>query len=109
MNVSGVILFPHLAARDLEGRSLDLPDAFLGASNVVVVAFRREQQAMVGSWVAWWETIAADYPSLGCFEIPVIATRWSPARAVIDGGMAQVVRAQRRAVARSRSTPTCGA
>ena len=94
MNVSGAIRFPHLAARDLEGRSLELPDAFSGASNLVIVAFRREQQAMVDSWVAWWEAIAAEYPSLRCYEIPVIATRWSPARPVIDGGMAQAVRAQ---------------
>ena len=94
MNVSAAIRFPHLAARDLEGRSLELPDAFSGASNLVIVAFRREQQAMVDSWVAWWETIAAEHPSLRCYEIPVIATRWSPARPVIDGGMAQAVRAQ---------------
>ena len=90
--VTGAIRFPHLAARDLEGRALELPDAFSGASNLVIVAFRREQQAMVDSWVAWWETIAAEHPSLRCYEIPVIATRWSPARAVIDGGMAQAVR-----------------
>ena len=94
MSVSAAVGFPHLAARDLEGRSLELPDAFLGASNLVIVAFRREQQAMVDSWVAWWETVAAEHPSLGHYEIPVIATRWSPARRVIDGGMAQVVRAQ---------------
>jgi hypothetical protein len=66
----------------------------LGASNLVVVAFRREQQAFVDSWVAWWETIAAEYPSLRCYEIPVIATHWSPARAAIDGGMAQTVHTQ---------------
>ena len=59
--VSEVIRFPHLAARDLEGRSLELPDAFSGASNLVIVAFRREQQAMVDSWIAWWETIAAEH------------------------------------------------
>jgi hypothetical protein len=94
MRMSAAIRFPHLAARDLEGRSLEVPDAFAGASNLVVVAFRREQQAMVDSWVAWWETIAAEHPTLRCYEIPVIPTRWSPARAVIDGGMAQAVRAQ---------------
>jgi hypothetical protein len=94
MRVSGPIRFPHLAARDLEGRSLELPDAFSGRSNLVVLAFRREQQAMVDSWVSWWETIAEEHPSLRCYEIPVIATRWSPARPVIDGGMARAVRAQ---------------
>jgi ATP10 protein len=94
MNVSAAIRFPHLAARDLEGRSLELPDAFSGTSNLVIFAFRREQQTMVDSWVAWWETIAADHPSLRCYEIPVIATRWSLARPAIDGGMARAVRAQ---------------
>src|SRR6476620_1525288 len=33
----------------------------------------------------------AVHPNLRCFEIPVIATRWSPGRAVIDGGMARAV------------------
>jgi hypothetical protein len=60
MNASAAIRFPHLAAPDLEGRSLELPDAFMGTSNLVIVAFRRGQQTMVDSWVSWWETIAAE-------------------------------------------------
>jgi hypothetical protein len=86
--------FPHLAARDLEGRALGLPEAFTGGANVVVVAFRREQQSVVDTWVTWFEAIAAQHPTLRCYEVPVIATRWSPGRRVIDGGMAQAVRAQ---------------
>ena len=70
----GAIEFPHLAARDLEGRARDLPDDFSGTSNLVIVAFRREQQAMVDSWVAWFETIAAEHPTLRCYEVPVVAT-----------------------------------
>jgi len=93
-NVSAPMRFPHLAARDLEGRALELPDDFSGAFNLVVVAFQREQQAMVDSWVAWFESIATEHPTLRCYEVPVIATRWSPARRFIDGGMAQAVRAQ---------------
>ena len=65
MNVSEAIRFPHLAARDLEGRSLELPKAFSGAPDLVIVAFRREQQAMVDSSVAWWETMAAEHPTCG--------------------------------------------
>jgi len=91
---TGAVGFPHLAARDLEGHALELPDDFSGTPNLVIVAFRREQQSMVDSWVAWFETIAAEHPTLRCYEIPVIATRWSPARPLIDGGMAQAVRAQ---------------
>ena len=84
--------FPRLDARDLEGRQRSLPDDFEGSSNLVVVAFRREQQAMVDSWIAWFEGIAAANPELRCYEIPVLATRWSPARGFIDGGMARAVR-----------------
>ncbi len=91
---TGAVGFPHLAARDLEGHTLELPDDFAGASNLVIVAFKREQQSMVDSWVAWFETIAAEHPTLRCYEVPVIATRWSPARPFIDGGMAQAVRVQ---------------
>ena len=86
--------FPRLEARDLEGRGRSLPDDFSGTHNLVVVAFRREQQSMVDSWIAWFDTIAAQHPGLRCYEVPVIATRWSLARPVIDGGMAQAVRAQ---------------
>jgi hypothetical protein len=91
------IRFPDLVARDLEGRTQRLPEDFAGASSLVVVAFRREQQPMVDTWVAWCETIAAPHSThstLRCYEIPVLATRWSPARPFIDGGMAQAVRAQ---------------
>ena len=84
--------FPRLDARDLEGRRRSLPDDFEGPSNLVVVAFRREQQAMVDTWVAWFEGISAAYPALRCYEVPVLATRWSPARGFIDGGMARAVR-----------------
>jgi hypothetical protein len=51
--------FPRLAARDLEGQVRSLPDDFAGTRNLVVVAFRREQQSMVDSWIAWFDGIAA--------------------------------------------------
>ena len=84
--------FPRLAARDLEGGRVDLPEDFGGEWNLVVVAFRRDQQVLVDSWIAWFEGVAAEHPTLRCYEIPVLATRWSPARRFIDGGMAQAVR-----------------
>ena len=71
--------FPRLDARDLEGRARLLPDDFEGPSNLVVVAFRREQQAMVDTWVVWFEDISATYPVLRCYEVPVLATVWSRA------------------------------
>src|SRR5680860_90873 len=93
-NGFGEVRFPRLEARDLEGRALALPDAFAGELNLVIVAFRRDQQAMVDTWTAWFSKIALQHPTLGLYEVPVIATRWSPARPLIDGGMAQAVSAQ---------------
>lgn len=87
-----VVEFPRLSARDLEGRAVSLPDDFTGELNLVLVAFRREQQPIVDTWIASFQEIAAEHPNLRCYELPVIATRWSPARPFIDGGMAQAVR-----------------
>ena len=47
---------------------------------------------MVDSWIAWFETVVAQHPGVRCYEVPVLATRWSPVRPFIDGGMAQAVR-----------------
>ena len=91
MRTDGLV-FPELAARDLEGRLRRLPDAFEGEQNLVVVAFLRRQQSDVDTWVAWFEGVRATRPMLACYEIPMLATRWSPVRRFIDGGMAQAVR-----------------
>ena len=84
--------FPTLAARDLERTPRTLPDALTGEWNLVVVAFRRQHQSLVDEWVAWHASVAADRPGFECWEVPVLGTIWSPARSVIDGGMAQAVR-----------------
>jgi hypothetical protein len=84
--------FPTLAARDLERSDRTLPDALTGDWNLVLVAFRRQHQALVDQWVAWHGTVAAEHPGFECWEVPVIGTLWSPARSFIDGGMAQAVR-----------------
>ena len=84
--------FPTFAARDLERTARTLPAAFDAEWNLVLVAFRRHHQEIVDRWVAWQATVAADRPSLDCWEVPVLGAVWIPARGAIDGGMAQAVR-----------------
>jgi hypothetical protein len=84
--------FPRLPARDLEGRDAWLPEAFTGERNVVIVAFRRKQQAIVDSWVPWLEDRAAADPGLRFYELPTIGRVWAPVRNMIDGGMAAAIR-----------------
>ena len=85
------LAFPRVAARDLEGRDVVLPDAFTGERNVVIVAFQRQHQALVDSWVPWLEERVAADPGLRFYELPTIGRLWAPVRNVIDGGMAAAI------------------
>jgi hypothetical protein len=84
--------FPDIAARDLQGRDVRLPEGFVGDRNVVIVAFQRNHQALVDSWVPWLEQQAASDPGLRFYELPTIGRLWAPARRFIDGGMAAAIR-----------------
>lgn len=53
------VSFPRLAARDLDGREVALPAALPGERNVVLIAFRRDQQKLIDSWVPWLEQRSA--------------------------------------------------
>jgi len=90
-----VAWFPRLAARDLDGREVALPAGLPGEWTIVIVAFRREQQELVDSWVPWLEQRAAADPRLRFVELPAIGLQWQPARPVIDGGMAAAIRDQK--------------
>ena len=85
-------VFPRIRARDLEGRDVDLPDAFEGERNIVAVAFLRTHQTQVDSWVPWFEEFARTDPGLRFYELPTIGRIWAPVRRFIDGGMAAAIR-----------------
>ena len=90
MATTGV--FPRIRARNLEGLDVDVPDAFAGDRNVVVIAFQRNHQRLVDSWVPWFEAHAETDPGLRFYEIPTIGRIWAPVRNFIDGGMAAAIR-----------------
>ena len=90
--VSSLPQFPRVSARNLEGLDAELPGAFTGRRNVVLVAFRRDHQRLVDSWLPWFESEAADDPDLRFYEVPTIARIWAPARRFIDGGMAAAIK-----------------
>jgi hypothetical protein len=92
-NMTG-ISFPQLGARDLDGCEVVLPAGLPGEWNVVIVAFRRQQQDLVDSWVPWLEERAAVMSWLRFVELPAIGLQWQPARSAIDGGMAAASRGQ---------------
>ena len=71
-----------------------LPAGLPGERNVVLIAFRRDQQQLVDSWVPRLEQRAAADPGLRFVELPALGLRWQPARSAIDGGMAAAIRDQ---------------
>ena len=84
--------FPNITARSLEGREVRLPEGFGGERNMAVVAFQRQQQELVDSWVPWLEERAAADQGFCFYELPTIGRIWIPVRRFIDGGMASAIR-----------------
>ena len=90
MTVGGA--FPSIRARNLEGLDVELPAAFVGDCNIVAVAFQRNHQTLVDSWVPWFEQQAVVDSGLRFYELPTIGRIWAPVRRFIDGGMAAAIR-----------------
>lgn len=80
-------VFPDVRGRNLEGREFALPKGFEGELNVVLVAFRREQQADVDSWMPALRALAARHPALRVYELPTLSSNYRLMRRFIDGGM----------------------
>lgn len=97
--------FPAIQARSLEREHYDLPGEFEGRRNVAVVAFRREQQQQVDTWLPFLLALEAEHADLRVYEIPAISSRWGPARWFIDGGMVVGI-ADREACARTLTSYT---
>lgn len=79
--------FPRVAGSNLEGRGFALPSDLDGTLNVVVVAFKREQQADVDTWMPFLGKTAAAHPELRVYEIPTLARGYRMMQPFIDGGM----------------------
>jgi hypothetical protein len=84
-------IFPVLQARNLNGRTFNLPAGFTGIRNIVIVAFHRSHQALVDSWMPALELLVADHPTVRVYELPMIANGYALMRPFIDGGMASAI------------------
>jgi hypothetical protein len=82
-----VTVFPAIRASNLNGRQFNLPGDFEGARNLVVLAFQREQQALVDSWSPAIANLLARYADLRFYELPTISRGNPLFRAWLDGAM----------------------
>ena len=80
-------VFPTVRAWNLNRRALQLPADFEGERNLVVVAFQRDQQALVDSWQPAIDELLERYPELRFYELPTIYRGNPVFRAWLDGAM----------------------
>ncbi len=79
--------FPPLQAANLEKRSLNLPGDFEGSRNLLLVAFQREQQAQVDTWLREMKRFEEVDPGFRYYELPTIQRPNRLLRWIIDSGM----------------------
>jgi len=79
--------FPKVVGIDLQGNKQELPQAFQNKFNLVVVAFKREQQLQVDTWIKALEPILKEKSNLSFFEIPLIYELSSAKRFWVNNGM----------------------
>lgn len=85
---NGAALFPSVSGENLHGETVTFPDDLKGNPALVLVAFKREQQAEVDTWLEQIDAFEAAIPGIRVVETPTISsTRWGWFAWFIDGGM----------------------
>jgi len=79
-------IFPKLTASNLEKQTLSLPQDFAGDRNLLLIAFQREQQKNVDTWLHGMKRFESS-PNFRYYELPTIDRLNPIARWFIDSGM----------------------
>lgn len=82
-----MLTFPTITASNLSGEKITFPSGLKGETNLVLVAFQRDQQKDVDTWLAELPGIVATHPSLAYYEVPTIDRLNPMVRWFIDSGM----------------------
>jgi hypothetical protein len=85
----GPSTFPLVEGANLEDRRFRLPEDFEGGRNIVLIAFEREQQAEVDTWLPLARSLESEIPGVRSYELPTIRELPGVLRGWITGGMAR--------------------
>ena len=80
-------MFPRVHGDNLERRPFTLPDEFDGERNLVLIAFQREQQFDIDTWMPTAQRLAQGHPDFRYYELPTISRNLPLARWWLDGAM----------------------
>jgi hypothetical protein len=79
--------FPSVESANLDKHPVKLPQDFAGQRNLVLIAFQREQQKDVDTWLHQMKQFEAVDSDLRYYELPVISRLNVIARWFIENGM----------------------
>jgi len=79
--------FPDVVAESLAGTQESIPDSARGKVTLVVVAFLRESQAQLDSWLEPFIARFGSRKDFMFYEVPMISSGYKFMRLMIDGGM----------------------
>ena len=79
-------IFPPLTATNLAGQTLSLPGDFAGKRNLLLIAFEREQQKNVDTWLHQMKRFES-IPGFRYYELPTIDKLNPLVRWFINNGM----------------------
>jgi hypothetical protein len=80
-------MFPRVRSANLERRSFILPEDFEGEHNLILIAFTREQQVEIDTWIPAARRLARDRTGFRYYELPTISRSIPFARLWLDGAM----------------------
>lgn len=83
--------FPQLEAEDLNGKAYTLPQALPSRNTLVLIAFKREQQKAVNTWIDGLELKSNKLPWL---EIPILEDYGSWFKWFVDNGMRKGIKSE---------------
>lgn len=79
--------FPEVTAESLAGTKVSIPDSAQGKVTLVVVAFLRENQSQLDSWLEPFIEKFGNREGFSFYEVPMISGGYRIMRFIIDGGM----------------------
>lgn len=79
--------FPRIEAKTLSGKKIVFPDAAKGNYAFMLIAFKRQTQGEVDSWLDPFIKEFGNRDSVTFYEIPMISNNWKWMSGWIDAGM----------------------
>jgi len=92
------MIFPELKAETLSGIDMKYPDDVKGKVTLILMAFKRETQRKIDSWLEPFSKAFENDTSVQFFEIPMLARQWILMSPIIDGGMRSGIPKQKHGI-----------